>query len=179
MDFQLFDSCPVQCSAVDVQLIIQWRLEQKNKALNDCMCWAQSLARACVPDEWERVRVPAATEEVVDALVTRLARLLEPSNEMDDLSPCGTADMALMRLAASEALLRLARAHDPHIHPEVYLGLSLTMQVCLASCALPRHAKEQFTGGRISGPLQQSPEFPGVGRSNTFASSANTNGISS
>lgn len=68
-------------------------------------------------------------EEVIDTLVTHLGHVLEPSNEMEDLSPCGPADMALMRLAASEALLRLARAHDPRIHPEVYLSLSLTMQV--------------------------------------------------
>lgn len=109
-----------------------------NKCVTAVMTCAQALARACVPDEWEKVRVPAATEEVVDALVTRLARLLEPSNEMDDLSPCGTADMALMRLAASEALLRLARAHDTLIHPEIYLGLSLTMQVCHAPSKLYR-----------------------------------------
>lgn len=37
--------------------------------------------------------------------------------------------MALMRLAASEALLRLARMHDARIHPEVYLPLALVMQV--------------------------------------------------
>ncbi len=97
--------------------------------LNQTSFDEQALARACVPDNWDRVRLPAETEEAVDALITRLARLLEPSNEMDDLSPCGTADMALMRLAASEALLRLARAHDPRIHPEIYLCLSLTMQV--------------------------------------------------
>lgn len=36
--------------------------------------------------------------------------------------------MAKMRLAASEALLRLARMHDPRIHPEVYLPLALAMQ---------------------------------------------------
>ncbi len=90
----------------------------------------QALARACVPDDWQKVGVPEATAEVVDVLVTRLARLLQDSSiEMEDLSPCGTADVALMRLAASEALLRLARLHDPSIHPEVYLALSLTMQV--------------------------------------------------
>ncbi len=83
-----------------------------------------------MPDEWQKVGVPEATANVVDALVTRLARLLQDSStEMEDLSPCGTADVALMRLAASEALLRLARLHDPSIHPEVYLALSLTMQV--------------------------------------------------
>ncbi|BDA45205.1 Sister chromatid cohesion protein PDS5 homolog A [Coccomyxa sp. Obi] len=89
----------------------------------------KALARACVPDDWHKVGVPEATADVVDALVTRLARLLQDSStEMEDLSPCGTADVALMRLAASEALLRLARLHDPSIHPEVYLALSLTMQ---------------------------------------------------
>ena len=125
-----------------------------SKAINKCvtavMICAQALARACVPDEWEKVRVPAATEEVMDALVPRLARLLEPSNEMDDLSPCGTADMALMRLAASEALLRLARAHDTRIHPEIYLGLSLTMQVCHASSKFHRIVLESTQlGGEI------------------------------
>ena len=40
----------------------------------------------------------------------------------------GAADMALMRLAAATALLRLARMHDPRIHPEVYLLLALTLQ---------------------------------------------------
>lgn len=90
----------------------------------------QALARACVPDDWQKVGVPQATADVVDALMTRLAQLLQDSStEMEDLSPCGTADVALMRLAASEALLRLARLHDPSIHPEVYLALSLTMQV--------------------------------------------------
>jgi hypothetical protein len=36
--------------------------------------------------------------------------------------------MAKMRLASSEALLRLARMHDSRIHPEVYLPLALAMQ---------------------------------------------------
>ncbi len=40
----------------------------------------------------------------------------------------GPADMAKMRLASSEALLRLARMHDSRIHPEVYLPLALAMQ---------------------------------------------------
>ena len=42
----------------------------------------------------------------------------------------GPADIAKMRLAASEALLRLARMHDLRIYPEVYLALALAMQAC-------------------------------------------------
>ncbi len=72
---------------------------------------------------------PAETEAVVERLVRHLAPLLDTSSDMDELDPAGPADMALVRLTASEALLRLARLHDARIHPEVYMSLALTMQV--------------------------------------------------
>jgi hypothetical protein len=87
----------------------------------------QALARACVPDA--PCSIPAETEAVVERLVRHLAPLLDTSSDMDELDPAGPADMALVRLTASEALLRLARLHDARIHPEVYMSLALTMQV--------------------------------------------------
>lgn len=79
----------------------------------------------------------AETEAVVDRLVRQLAKLLDTSSDMDELDPAGPADMALVRLTSSEALLRLARLHDSRIHPEVYMLLALTMQVCVQSPAAP------------------------------------------
>lgn len=90
----------------------------------------QALARACVPDA--RCAIPTETEAVVERLIRHLAPLLDTTNEMDELDPLGPADSALVRLTSSEALLRLARVHDARIHPEVYLALALTMQVCTA-----------------------------------------------
>lgn len=89
--------------------------------------WSQAFARALVPDR--AVRVPPETEELVDAFIGELLPLLDVNNDMEELCPCGTADVALMRLAASAALLRLARAHDSRIHPEIFIPLALTVQV--------------------------------------------------
>ncbi len=74
--------------------------------------------------------IPAETEAVVERLIRHLAPLLDTTNDMEELEPLGPADSALVRLTSSEALLRLARVHDTRIHPEVYLALALTMQVC-------------------------------------------------
>ncbi len=55
----------------------------------------QALAHACVPDSvpasqgtWE---LPAEVEQIVDALCPQLCNLIEPTNEMEDLSPAGAA----------------------------------------------------------------------------------------
>ena len=78
--------------------------------------------------------MPSETQTVVERLIRHLVPLLESGSQMDSLEAAGPADMALMRLTSSEALLRLARLHDSCIYPEVYMALALTMQVCSAPC---------------------------------------------
>ena len=71
---------------------------------------------------------PQPTLDVVDALVAQLTPLLDIDADMSHLQPQGAVDEGYMRLAASCALLRLARAHDPRISVETYFMLALTMQ---------------------------------------------------
>ena len=92
----------------------------------------QTLARACVPDA--PCNMPQETEAVVERLIRHLVPLLDAGSQMDSLDAAGPADMALVRLTSSEALLRLARLHDSRIYPEVYMALALTMQVCTDPC---------------------------------------------
>jgi hypothetical protein len=80
-----------------------------------------------VPDRG--LAVPAQLEEVIDAFAGEVLPMLDHTNEMEEYGPYGPADLALLRLAASTSLLRLARRHDTRIHPEIYLPLALTMQV--------------------------------------------------
>ena len=77
---------------------------------------------------------PPETEAVVERLIRHLVPLLDAGSQMDSLDAAGPADMALVRLTSSEALLRLARLHDSRIYPEVYMALALTMQVWAAPC---------------------------------------------
>ena len=71
----------------------------------------------------------------MERLIRHLVPLLDSGSQMDSLDAAGPADMALVRLTSSEALLRLARLHDSRIYPEVYMALALTMQVCAASAS--------------------------------------------
>ena len=80
----------------------------------------QTLARACVPDA--PCNMPPETEAVVERLIRHLVPLLDAGSQMDSLDAAGPADMALVRLTSSEALLRLARLHDSRIYPEVYMA---------------------------------------------------------
>lgn len=53
----------------------------------------QALAHACVPDSVPASlgaqELPAEVEQAVDALCPHLCALIEPTNEMEDLSPAG------------------------------------------------------------------------------------------
>ncbi|KAK9822311.1 hypothetical protein WJX74_006163 [Apatococcus lobatus] len=71
---------------------------------------------------------PQSVLDVVDALVAQLTPLLDIDADMSHLQPQGAVDEGHMRLAASCALLRLARAHDSRISVETYFTLALTMQ---------------------------------------------------
>ena len=73
--------------------------------------------------------IPQPTLDIVDTVVAQLTPLLDIDADMSHLQPQGAVDEGYMRLAASCALLRLARAHDSRISVETYFTLALTMQV--------------------------------------------------
>ena len=65
----------------------------------------------------------------------------------------GLADMALVRLSAATALLRLARMHDARLHSELYLPLALTIQArkdCCWTCHLGGPCPLPVSHGHLS-----------------------------